>query len=252
MNRNDQAENGGSRVGDRGRIWWRPVVLLVAVAAMCVAARAFGIAGRLGQLRTWLKGLGLLGPVVFVLIRAGAAVAVLPGSALTVAGGVLFGSVVGIICVSAGTTLGACLSFLVARYFARESVARWVSTKEKFQRIDELTGQYGAFIVALARLVPVIPFNVQNYGFGLTRVSFGTYAFWSWLCMLPGSILVVIGGDIIATTLARGRVPWPLMEALALTLVAMALLATYALLKLWRLRRASGPQHVPEASRKRS
>lgn len=196
----------------RGR--WRPVVLLIAIVAVLVLAKAFGLGERLGEWREWIRGLGAWGPVVFVVLYAGAVVAALPGSALTVAAGALFGSVVGVIVVSLASTLGASLAFLVARYFARDATARWLSQNEEFRRLDQLTEEHGAIIVALTRLVPLFPFNLLNYGFGLTRVRFGTYVFWSWLCMLPGTVLYVVGTDAVTRSLAEGRIPWGLVGAL--------------------------------------
>ncbi|MHC5033449.1 MAG: TVP38/TMEM64 family protein, partial [Planctomycetota bacterium] len=162
--------------------WWRPVVLILAILALAVAALVFDLADKVGGLRDRVEGLGRLAPLAFILVRAGAAVAVIPGSPVTAMAGILFDPVLAIACVSAGKTLGACVSFLVARYFARDTVARWLATKAKYRRLDDLVAKHGAEIVALMRLVPVIPFNVQNYAFGLTRVGFGTYLFWSWLC----------------------------------------------------------------------
>ena len=245
-------ESEGGQAPTKLRAYWRPIVLLALVAAICVVTRAAGVSGRLGELREWIEGLGSLGPAAYVLIRAGAAIAMLPGGPVSMAAGVLFGPVAGVLWVSAGTTLGACLSFLVSRYLARETVARWVATREKFRRIDELTAQYGGIIVAVARLIPAIPFNVQNYAFGLTRVRFGTYLFWSWLCMLPGNVLVVVGTGVIIETLRKGRVPWVLIGVLAGTLAIMALLAGCVLFKLWRRKAASGmrgPQQPAERTR---
>ncbi len=222
------SSNSGLKREKSIRGLWRPVALLAAIMAILVAARALGLGERLDLLRNWIRELGPLGPVVFVLLYAVAVVAALPGSALTVAAGALFGSVVGVIVVSVAATLGASLSFLVARYFAREPVARWLSTKEKFQRLDQLTERRGAVIVALTRLVPLFPFNLLNYGFGLTRVRFWTYVFWSWLCMLPGTVLYVVGADALARAITQGRVPWGLIGILALATVILALLIRYA------------------------
>ncbi|MCI0419209.1 MAG: VTT domain-containing protein [Acidobacteria bacterium] len=140
--------------------WWKPVVLLVAILVIFVLAKVFGLGERLGDLRHWIDSLGVWGPVVFVIFYAVAVVAALPGSALTVAAGALFGSALGTILVSIAATLGASLSFLIARYFAREATSRWLSDNEKFRRLDQLTESHGAIIVALTRLVPLFPFNL--------------------------------------------------------------------------------------------
>ncbi|HEY9074869.1 MAG TPA: VTT domain-containing protein, partial [Desulfobaccales bacterium] len=207
---------------------WRPVLLLVVLVAILILAKVFNVGEKLGALRDWIITLGPLGPLVFVPIYVVAVVAALPGLALTIVAGALFGSVLGIILVSISATIGAGLAFLVGRYFAREAVVRWLSKNEKFQRLDQLTEEHGAIIVALTRLVPIFPFNLLNYGFGLTRVPFWTYVFWSWLCMLPGTVLYVVGADAFTKGLATGKVPWGLIGALAGVVVILTFLVRAA------------------------
>lgn len=215
-----------------GRGWWRPIGLLLAVVAIFVVVRVFGLAGRVGDLRTWIQSLGPWGPAVFVLIYVGAALAAIPGSALTIVAGALFGSLRGVVVVSIGATLGASAPFLIARYFARESVAGWLSKSERFRSLDRLTEEQGAIIVALTRLVPLFPYSLLNYAFGLTRVRFWTYVFWSWLCMLPATVLYVAGADAITRGISEGRAPWPLIAGVGAVAVLLAVLVAYARRKL--------------------
>jgi uncharacterized membrane protein YdjX (TVP38/TMEM64 family) len=193
----------------------RPILFLVVILSLLVIAKVFGLGEKLGDLRDWIGTLGSLGSLVFIALYIVAVVGAIPGSALTVAAGALFGSVFGVIWVSIASTVGASLAFLIARYFARDAIVRWLSENEKFRRLDQLTEDHGAIIVALTRLVPIFPFNLLNYGFGLTRVRFWTYVFWSWLCMLPGTVLYVVGADAVTKGLTRGEVPWVLIGALA-------------------------------------
>lgn len=220
---------------------WRPIALIAAIVAVLVLSKVFGLDDRLVDLREWIAGLGPWGPAVFVLVYAAATVAALPGSAITVVAGALFGSVLGVIVVSIASTLGASLSFLVGRYFAREAVVRWLEGNEKFNRLDRLTEEHGAVIVALTRLVPLFPFNLLNYGFGLTRVHFGTYVFYSWLCMLPGTVLYVVGADAVTRGIAEGRVPWALVAALGVAAIVLALLVRRAR-RLLREKEAASPK----------
>ena len=99
---------------------WRPILLLVVLIAVLVLAKVFNVGEKLGALRDWLVTLGPWGPLVFLLIYIVAVVAALPGAAITIAAGALFGSVLGVILVNIGATVGASLAFLIARYFARE------------------------------------------------------------------------------------------------------------------------------------
>jgi uncharacterized membrane protein YdjX (TVP38/TMEM64 family) len=220
--------------------WWRPVVLLVAVVTLMVLAGVFNVGTRLGQLRTWIQSIGVWGPVVFVLIYVAATVGALPGSAMTVAAGALFGSVSGVALVSVASTTGAALAFLVSRYFAREAVARRLLADKRFRRLDRMTETRGAAIVAITRLVPLFPFNLLNYGFGLTAVRFWTYVFWSWLCMLPGTVLYVVGADAVFSALSENRIPWVLIGIVMGTLGLLAIVARVARSRLQKGSSASG------------
>jgi len=207
---------------------WRPLLLAAVIIGLLIMARVFGLGERLGALRDWIQSLGAWGPLVFFGLYVAAAVAAIPGSALTVAGGVLFGSFWGVILTLHAATLGAALAFLVSRSLAREAVVRWLSQNRNFQRLDRLTAEHGAIIVALTRLVPIFPYNLLNYGFGLTKVPFWTYLLWTWLCMLPGTVLYVVGADAVFQAVARGEVPWTLVGVLAAVLAVLTVLVRQA------------------------
>ncbi len=217
-------ESGPRSTGGR----WRPVVLVAAIVAVLVSAKLFGLGERLVFLREWIEGLGAWGPVAFLALYVVAVVAAIPGSAITVAAGALFGSVLGTILVSIGSTVGAGLSFLIGRYFARGAVEGWLGANARFRKLDRMTERHGAVMVALARLVPLFPFNLVNYGFGLTRVPFWTYLFWSWLCMLPGTVVYVVGADALTRAIADGTVPWMLLGALVVVIAALLMLVRFA------------------------
>jgi uncharacterized membrane protein YdjX (TVP38/TMEM64 family) len=211
-----------------GGQWWRPVLLLALVIALLVLARVLGLADRLGDLRDWIKSLGAAGSLVFILIYVVAVVAAVPAAPISVAAAALFGSVWGVIVINIGATLGASLAFLVGRYFARNAVVNWLGRNEKFRRLDALTEEHGAIIVALTRLVPIFPFNLLNYGFGLTRVPFWTYVFWTWLCIIPGTVLYVVGADAVLQGVAQGKVPWTLVLAFVAALIFLTILVRFA------------------------
>jgi len=226
--------------------WWRPVLLIAAVALLWYIAWRYDLGDRLTNIRDWIDRLGLLGPLVFIMVRAGAAVAMIPGSAISATAGVLFGIVTGIVCVSIGKTLGAASAFMISRYFARDAVARWLAGKPRFGSLDRLVRKHGAVVVALMRLFPAVPFTVQNYAFGLTGISFGTYVFWTWLGMLPWAIFVVVGMNIITETLTTGRVPWALLALFGATLLTIAALIVYSLLRLRAATRDSGASEAED------
>jgi len=207
---------------------WRPLALVAVIAVLFGLSLHFNVGGRIGEARDWIGSLGPWGPLVFGLIYVIAVVAAVPASALTIVAGALFGTLTGVILVSISATAGAGLAFLVARYFAREAVQGWLSKNEKLTKLDRMTEEHGAVIVALTRLVPIFPFNLLNYGFGLTRVRFWTYLFWSWLCMLPGTVLYVAGTDVVVRAVKDRKAPWPVIAAFVAALVVLVFLVRFA------------------------
>jgi len=162
------------------------------------------------------------------LVYVVATVLFVPGTILTLAAGALFGLGVGTLTVSVGSTLGASLAFLIARYAARDKIAAMARGNGRFGAIDRAIGEGGWKIVALLRLSPAIPFNLQNYLYGLTRVRFWPYVLTSWLAMLPGTFLYVYIGHVSKAAVGsdRSRTPgeWVL---LAVGLLATAVVTIY-------------------------
>ena len=232
MNSNHNGDENIQRKSNNGTGLWRILILISVVAVLFVSARFLELGDRIGDLRGWIESFGEWGILVFSALYIAGVVAALPGSAITAAAGVIFGSVTGVILVSISSTAGAGLSFLIARYFARDAVSEKLSKRETFRRLDTLTEEHGTAIVALTRLVPIFPFNILNYGFGLTRVKFRDYIFWSWLCMLPGTIFYIAGADALSQWLMKGDIPPGLIGGVLGILIILVLLVRFAKKKL--------------------
>ena len=148
------------------------------------------------MLSGWIDSLGIWGPIAFVVIYAVATVLLIPGSALTLGIGALFGLFWGSVWVIIGSNLGANLAFLIGRYLARDRVAKKIEGNEKFAAIDRAVGEGGWKIVGLTRLSPAFPFTLLNYAFGLTKVRWIHYAVASFVGMLPGTVMYVYLGTL--------------------------------------------------------
>lgn len=143
---------------------------------------------------TWIDQMGFWGPLAFGLIYAMATVLMIPASLLTIAAGAVFGLLTGIITVSLASTIGATFAFLIARYLARDWLSQQLRRDPKFAAVDQAIGREGWKIVALLRLSPLVPFNLQNYLYGLTTIRFWPYVLTSWAAMLPGTFMYVYVG----------------------------------------------------------
>jgi uncharacterized membrane protein YdjX (TVP38/TMEM64 family) len=183
----------------------RLVALVVIVLGLLVAVRFLPVQKWLRSFNDWVGQMGLAGIFIFIAVYAAATVLLAPGAILTIGAGFAFGLWKGFLAVSAGATLGAALAFLVARFIARDKIEAMARRSDKFQRIDNAIGLQGAKLVFLLRLSPVIPFNLSNYFYGLTAVSFWPYVLASWIGMMPGTFLYVyIGTAGKAAVLAAG------------------------------------------------
>lgn len=178
--------------------------IAAAIVAVIVVVRATGAAqyislDGLNQLRDWINGFGILAPLVFVGVFVLATVAFLPGLPLGLLGGLIFGPVMGTVWALLGATIGATLAFLVGRYGARDMVASLMQKNESLKKLDEGVEKHGWRMLMITRLVPLFPFNAQNYVYGLTRVKFGTYVIFTALFMIPGTAVFAFAGGSLAT-----------------------------------------------------
>jgi len=206
-----------TRKKENQKRWLKIGGVAAVVVAVLVAGSFFDAAAPFKRALEWIEGLGAWGPVIFIGLYVLATIFFLPGSFLTLGAGVVFGVIKGSIIVSVSATLGAALAFLVSRYLARKWISRRFEGNAKFDRIDRAVGEQGWKIVALTRLSPVFPFNALNYAYGITRVSFRSYVFASWIGMIPGTVAYVYVGSLagnLAQIGSKGAERPPAMWAL--------------------------------------
>lgn len=202
----------------------RLLTLLVVVAGITLAI-AYRDHFDAAALERWVAEAGAAGPILFMLIYAIGTVFFLPGSVLTLAGGAIFGPMLGTFYNLTGATLGATLAFLVARYLA----AGWVERKTggRLKQLKEGVEGEGWRFVAFVRLVPLFPFNLLNYALGLTRIKLSHYVIASYLCMLPGAIAYTYLGYALKEAIGREA---DIQRYIQLGIIAVALLAAVAFL----------------------
>jgi len=145
-----------------------------------------------GTLARFVERVGIWGPIVYAAVYVVCTVVGIPGSALTLAAGIVFPQLwLAFITISIGSTVGAILAFILGKTVMRS----WVQGKAQqypiFQAVDHAIGKKGIYMVFLLRLSPVIPFNLLNYALALTAVNLPSYAIASWIGMAPGTFLYI-------------------------------------------------------------
>jgi uncharacterized membrane protein YdjX (TVP38/TMEM64 family) len=124
----------------------------------------------------------------------GSVVLALPGVTFAILAGLIFGPVLGTVLCTVSATAGAVLAFLAGRFFLRDSI-RPAAMKNKYLKkwlFDE-SGKNQLFVLMITRLVPLFPYNLQNFAYGVTDISFVTYTVGSFVFMIPGTAMYTIG-----------------------------------------------------------
>lgn len=199
---NDMSVSGKARGLNIGRM------VIAAVIAVAIGAFLYFDLGQYlsldalkqnrDQLLTFTESNYAASVAIFILTYIVVTGLSLPGAViLTLAGGFVFGGVIGTLFVNLGATTGATLAFFAARYLLRD----WV--EQKFGRWVEPVQQgfaKNAFSYLLTlRLIPLFPFFVVNLVSGLTRVSVGTYVAATAIGIIPGSFVYAYAGRQLGT-----------------------------------------------------
>jgi uncharacterized membrane protein YdjX (TVP38/TMEM64 family)/Fe-S oxidoreductase len=198
------------------------IILLLLLVTMIVAVRMSGAMQFLEQerLRTIIQSYGALAPIIYMLTYAVAPALFLPGLPLTIVGGILFGPFWGVFYTIIGSTVGASVAFLISRTIGRE----WFESELKstrWKRLDAMVENHGWKAVALTRLIPLFPFNLLNYAFGLTKVKFLHYALATFFCMLPACIAFIVFSSSLLNMLQGKVTPQFLVGITLIILVSL-------------------------------
>lgn len=200
-------------------LWGFAASILLFAAALAVLIY-FDAHEHILRLLQWLEAQSAWAPLLFILIMAAAVVLVLPGVLLTTGAGFVFGVLEGAVYVVLGTTLGATLAFLIARYLFGQRARQFVMARAKFRLLSEELTPQGWRIVLLTRLIPLFPGKISNYFFGLTPFTLRGFIGGSLLGFIPFSVHSVYLGSIAADlstlgarNVARTPLEWSLYGA---------------------------------------
>lgn len=179
------------------------------------------------KLESVITMLGVWGPLFYILMYIFITITILPALPITIAGGIIFGPIMGVVYTAIGAGIGLSLSFLIARYIARDAIERKFGSTDTFKKIDEGVKKDGWFILAITRLIPIFPFGIQNYVYGLTSIGFIQYAVLSTIFILPGSSVYVM----LAGAFTSGDKATVLKYSITASLIFMSLMVVTKVIK---------------------
>ena len=213
-----------------GRHWLKIAFLLLVVGGVVLAKIMLPedvlsvdqLKERKEQLLTFIESHYIQAVISFICLFVGTAL-FLPGAlALTIAGGMMFGTVSTAVYANIGATAGAILAFLAARFV----LGAWVQERfrEPLRRFNEELSRHGHNYLLVLRILPLAPFFVVNYCAGITKIPLKTFVWTTSLGMLPGALIYAyIGDQLRHINVLADLFSWKIMTALVL-------LALFALL----------------------
>ncbi|MFK8052298.1 MAG: TVP38/TMEM64 family protein [Woeseiaceae bacterium] len=206
----------------------RLVIIGIFLLVMIISVWTLPLEAWLQQAQAWSEVHVWEGRAIYIAVFIVAACLMVPGSLLFMSGGYLFGFLWGGALAAIATPLAASAAFLVGSTFARKQVAGLVASNPKFDAIDRAIDQKGGLIVLLTRLSMLLPYNVLNYAFSVTRVRHWDFFIWTAVGMLPPVLLFAYLGaaanDIEALTQGSG-LSGPLGQVVAVVGVVILIAA---------------------------
>ena len=162
----------------------------------------FGLHDHVRTILEWIDSAGFWAPLIFILIDTLVVIFLLPGVLITMGAGFLFGLVKGSIYIVIATTLGAAISFTIARYAFKEKTAKFFLSHKRAQYLNKFFAADGWKIIFMTRLIPFFPFKLSNYLFGLTKFKMRSFILGTFLGIWPITIFNVYVGSL-ASSLAK-------------------------------------------------
>lgn len=177
------------------------------------------LVGNFRHLQDVVRQSGTLGYALYIALFILATVCLLPGSVLVLVGGMVFGPWLGTLLSLIAATVASALSFLLARWLGRALLLKYVGHTQTFQAIERGIARSGIDFLILTRLIPLFPYNIQNYAYGLTAIPFWPYTLISALTTLPGIfIYTFMASELAVSGMSLGFI-------LKLSLAGLALFA---------------------------
>jgi uncharacterized membrane protein YdjX (TVP38/TMEM64 family) len=219
----------------------RIVVIALLAAGGIAAWRWRGLLDPLAL--TGMIGGNPIAPLAFIALHIVGSLFFVPRTLLALGAGLVFGMWWGILWAALGSLAGAVAGFLTARYLGSGFIDR--AEPLRLAALLHRAERGGWRMVAVLRLVPIIPHSLTNYALGLTSVRLGAYAVGSLLGQLPMTIayadLGAAGGQVLL-----GGADWR-HQVLLPSLIGLAALLLSLLIPVLARRRLRQAAALPEA-----
>lgn len=190
------------------------VVLGLLAYGLWIALDLGNVEMSLEHIETLIRSWGMWSAVGSIVIMILHSFVPLPAEIIAMANGMVFGGFWGIVLTWTGAMLGAIISYALARWLGQPLVRRLVPARQ-WDALQSWEADQGAAALLVARLIPVISFNLINYAAGLAGVKWPVFLWTTAVGILPLTILSVLLGQQLVDA------PLWVWAVVALALVAL-------------------------------
>ena len=203
-------------------------VTIVIAILVSIALYYFSMYDTVSQenIEAFVNGFGVWAPVAYAVIYIACSTNPLIAPTFSAVGGLLFGAVRGTLTIIVVASISALVPFSLSRRLGRD----WVESKLKGKKLDNIyqqsEGSKAFTFIVLMRLIPVLPWEIQNYVAGLTKVEIPTFVMGTMLGIIPGSFSLAFLGAA-----ATDPTSWQFAAAIALKVATALIPVVYLAIK---------------------
>lgn len=181
--------------------YYKIITFVLIIVAILILNRHYGWSDYIGDIKNFdylqdmVKENFLEAAIIYsVLTIIGCVVLALPGITFAVFAGLIFGPWIGTLLCLIATTIGAIAAYIAGKFFLKDTVKPLVMKNKWLKKVlfDD-AGRSDIVVLMITRLVPLFPYNLQNFAYGITDISLGAYSLYTFLFMIPGVALFTIG-----------------------------------------------------------
>ena len=181
--------------------YYKLITFIIIVIAILLLNNKYGWSEYIGDIDNWgylqemvRENLLQAALLYSALTIVGCVVLALPGVTFAVIAGMLFGPWLGTLMCLVATTIGAIAAYIAGKFFLKDAIKPLVMKNRWLKKVlfDD-AGRSDIVVLMITRLVPLFPYNLQNFAYGITDISLGAYSLYTFLFMIPGVALFTIG-----------------------------------------------------------
>ncbi len=197
----------------KNRTFLYGMIILLMIGVFSFAIERYG-EGHLSTILSWVESRGNLAPLIFILVNVLGLALAIPQTLFTVVAGVLFGAFKGAVFSLIGMSFGSVLAFILGRFVFRKMILQKFGANRSFLDLERLSDKHPLKVLALSRIVPVVPYSVANYLWSVTAIRFVPFLVMSVLCLIPETVFLTAGGHLLKSGVTKGTVDLELVAVL--------------------------------------